>query len=47
VIGERLPAGMVLVRNPSGVSHSPHEEVGMDDAAAAATVVLHALERLA
>jgi N-carbamoyl-L-amino-acid hydrolase len=47
VIGERLPTGMVLVRNPTGVSHSPHEQVGLDDAAVAATVVLEALEELA
>jgi hypothetical protein len=38
---------MVLVRNASGVSHSPHEDVTLADAAAAATVVLDALERLA
>jgi N-carbamoyl-L-amino-acid hydrolase len=47
VIGERLPAGMVLVRNPEGVSHSAQEQVSLDDAAAAANVVLRAVERLA
>jgi N-carbamoyl-L-amino-acid hydrolase len=47
VIAERLPAGMVFVRNPTGVSHSPHEQVSLDDAAAAATVMLEALEELA
>ena len=47
VVGERLPAGMVLVRNRTGVSHSPHEAVSLDDAAVAATVVLDALEELA
>ncbi|MEA2442843.1 MAG: beta-ureidopropionase / N-carbamoyl-L-amino-acid hydrolase [Thermoleophilales bacterium] len=47
VIGERLPAGMVLVRNPRGVSHSPEEDVSLDDAAAGANMILTALERLA
>ena len=47
VVGERLPAGMVLVRNPSGVSHSPEEDVSLDDAAAGANMLVAALERLA
>jgi N-carbamoyl-L-amino-acid hydrolase len=47
VIAERLPAGMVFVRNATGVSHSPEEHVDLEDAAAAATVMLHAVERLA
>jgi N-carbamoyl-L-amino-acid hydrolase len=47
VVAERLPAGMVLVRNPTGISHSPAERVSLDDAAAAASVVLDALEGLA
>jgi N-carbamoyl-L-amino-acid hydrolase len=47
VIAERLPAGMVFVRNATGVSHSPEEHVDLEDAAAAATAMLHALERLA
>lgn len=46
VLAERVPAGMVLVRNPSGVSHSPAEAVDVADAAVAATVVAAALERL-
>jgi N-carbamoyl-L-amino-acid hydrolase len=46
VIGERLPAGMVLVRNPRGVSHSPEEDVSLDDAAVGANMILNALERL-
>jgi N-carbamoyl-L-amino-acid hydrolase len=47
VIAERLPAGMVFVRNATGVSHSPEEHVELEDAAAAATAMLRALERLA
>ena len=41
------PAGMVFVRNPSGVSHAPEEEVDMQDAAVAANALLATLERLA
>lgn len=47
VIAEKRPAGMVFVRNPSGISHSPEENVDLEDAAHAATVMLRALERLA
>ena len=36
VIAAARPAGMVLVRNDTGVSHSPEEEVSLDDAAVAA-----------
>ncbi len=43
VVAERLPAAMVLVRNGTGVSHSPAEEVELADAAIAAQVVEHAL----
>jgi N-carbamoyl-L-amino-acid hydrolase len=47
VLAERIPAGMVLVRNPTGVSHSPAEAVDVADAALAAQAVAHALEALA
>ena len=38
IVAERRPAGMVLVRNRTGVSHAPDEDVDLEDAAAAATV---------
>jgi N-carbamoyl-L-amino-acid hydrolase len=47
VIAEQRPAGMVFVRNQTGVSHSPHEHVELEDAAQAATVMLRAMEKLA
>ena len=47
VIAERRPAGMVLVRNETGVSHSPAEEVSLEDAAVAAGGLLAAAEELA
>ncbi len=47
VIAEARPAGMVLVRNETGVSHSPQEEVSLEDAAVAANGLLAAAEELA
>jgi N-carbamoyl-L-amino-acid hydrolase len=47
ILAARLPTGMVLVRNPTGISHNPAEWVDLDDAAIAAEVVLRALEQLA
>jgi N-carbamoyl-L-amino-acid hydrolase len=47
IVAERRPAGMVLVRNPSGVSHAPEEEVSLDDAAVGAAALLRAVEALA
>jgi N-carbamoyl-L-amino-acid hydrolase len=47
IVGEKLPAGMVLVRNPTGVSHAPEESVDLEDAAAGAEAILRALEALA
>jgi N-carbamoyl-L-amino-acid hydrolase len=45
-VGVRLPAGMVLVRNPTGISHAPEEAVDLEDAAAGARAILTALEAL-
>jgi N-carbamoyl-L-amino-acid hydrolase len=46
ILAERIPAAMVLVRNASGVSHAPEEEIELADAAAAANVILRTVERL-
>jgi acetylornithine deacetylase/succinyl-diaminopimelate desuccinylase-like protein len=47
VIAAQRPAGMVLVRNETGVSHSPEEEVSLEDAAVAANALLAAAQELA
>ena len=47
ILAPYKPAGMVFVRNPTGVSHAPDEEVDMEDAAVAANALLTTLERLA
>ena len=46
VVAEHRPAGMVLVRNLTGVSHAPDENVSLDDAALAANIVGVAVEGL-
>ena len=47
ILAPLRPAGMVLVRNPTGISHAPEEEVSLEDAAAGANALVAALERLA
>jgi N-carbamoyl-L-amino-acid hydrolase len=47
ILAERIPAGMVLVRNAAGVSHAPAEHVELGDAAVAANAMLRAVEELA
>jgi N-carbamoyl-L-amino-acid hydrolase len=46
ILAPRIPAGMVFVRNATGVSHSPDEHVELDDAAVATEALRNALERL-
>lgn len=46
VVAERVPAAMLFVRNETGVSHSPAEDVDVADAAVAARVVERALTSL-
>jgi beta-ureidopropionase / N-carbamoyl-L-amino-acid hydrolase len=47
VLSDVTPAGMVLVRNATGISHSPEESVDLGDAAVAARAVAGALAGLA
>jgi N-carbamoyl-L-amino-acid hydrolase len=46
ILADRLPSGMVLVRNETGISHAPEEHVELEDAARGADVLVGALERL-
>jgi N-carbamoyl-L-amino-acid hydrolase len=46
VLAARVPAGMVFVRSPTGISHAPEEDVALEDAAAAANALLAALQEL-
>jgi acetylornithine deacetylase/succinyl-diaminopimelate desuccinylase-like protein len=47
VVAERVPAAMVFVRNPTGVSHSPEEAIDLEDAAIAAQVAALVVRELA
>ena len=47
ILAERIPAGMLLVRNERGVSHSPEEHVELADAEVGVERMVAALERLA
>jgi N-carbamoyl-L-amino-acid hydrolase len=47
ILAPRVPAGMVFVRNPTGVSHAPDEHVELADAAVAAEALRSTLEALA
>jgi beta-ureidopropionase / N-carbamoyl-L-amino-acid hydrolase len=47
LMAARLPAAMVLVRNETGVSHSPHERIELEDAAFGAELMLRLVEELA
>jgi N-carbamoyl-L-amino-acid hydrolase len=47
ILAPHRPAGMVFVRNPTGISHAPEEQVDLEDAAVAANAMLAAIERLA
>ena len=46
VLASRVPTGMLFVRNPSGISHSPEEYVEDSDAEAGVTALADALQDL-
>jgi allantoate deiminase len=47
ILAERVPAAMIFVRTPGGVSHDPAESVAVDDVAKAIECGLHLLDQLA
>ena len=47
LVAARRPAAMVLVRNPTGISHAAAETVALEDAAAGATAILELLAAVA
>ena len=46
VLAARIPAAMVLVRNETGISHAPEEQVELADAEAGIALIEHALRGL-
>ena len=47
ILAERVPAAMIFLRTPAGVSHHPAESVAVDDVAKAIGCGLHLLDQLA
>ena len=47
ILAEKVPAAMIFLRSPGGISHDPAESVEIDDVAKALECGLHLLEQLA
>jgi allantoate deiminase len=46
ILAEKIPAAMIFLRTPGGISHDPAESVAIDDVAKAIECGLHLLDRL-
>jgi allantoate deiminase len=46
-MAEKIPAGMIFLRTPGGISHDPAESVRVEDVEKAIECGLHLLDRLA
>ena len=47
IMAEKVPAAMIFLRTPGGISHDPAESVAVDDVAKAIECGLHLLQQLA
>ena len=47
ILGQKVPAGMIFLRTPSGISHDPAESVLIEDVAGAIECGMHLLQQLA
>ena len=47
ILAEKVPAAMIFLRSPGGISHDPSESVEVDDVAKALECGLHLLDQLA
>jgi allantoate deiminase len=47
ILAERVPAAMIFLRTPGGISHNPKETVKLDDVAKALDTGLQLLDLLA
>jgi len=47
IMAERVPAGMIFLRTPRGISHEPMESVAVGDVAKAIECGIHVLDQLA
>ena len=46
ILAEKVPAGMIFLRTPGGISHDPAESVHLQDVASALECGMHLLEQL-
>jgi len=47
ILAEKVPAAMIFLRSPGGISHDPAESVEMEDVVKALECGLHLLDQLA
>jgi allantoate deiminase len=47
ILAEKVPAAMIFLRTPGGISHDPAESVMLDDVTMAMECGLHLLDQLA
>jgi len=47
ILAEKVPAAMIFLRSPGGISHDPAESVEMEDVARAIECGVHLLDQLA
>jgi allantoate deiminase len=47
IIAEKVPAGIIFLRTPGGISHDPAESVEVEDVAKAIECGLHLLDQIA
>jgi allantoate deiminase len=47
ILAEKVPAAMIFLRTPGGISHDPAESVEIEDVAKALECGLHLLDQLA
>jgi allantoate deiminase len=46
VVGQKVPAAMIFLRSPGGISHNPAETVHVEDVAKAIETGVHLLDKL-
>jgi allantoate deiminase len=47
ILAEKVPAAMIFLRSPGGISHHPAESVNLEDVAKAIKCGMHLLDQLA
>jgi allantoate deiminase len=47
IVAEKIPAAMIFLRSPGGISHDPAESIAVEDVEKAIECGLHLLDQLA